>query len=473
MLQKFLLNNFSLIEVLKENEVGKIELLYDKKNRRLCIFKNISSPEIYSKLKKIKNPHIPEFFFLSKNFVIEEYIEGKNLSEVLDSEKISDKKIMSILLQLCECLKILHAEGIIHRDIKPTNLILQGDKIFLIDFGISRLIKDNSESDTNWIGTRGYAPPEQFGFGQTDARSDIYSLGATLNLFQPKSKKLRQIIHKATNFDPDLRFQSVHEILSALQENNFLDKLKNYFIKPQKLEELLQEYLLSFKLSLPKVEDYEFKRKNYTLETKLQYPDDYNYIFANKSDAESAGLKSFNEKIFSRLDDFILQILEQYKARQLKNFLSYELSKQNFYYKTNCEVERRIKTILKKCRLNFTPDLINFNCVPDFEKLQKFSDVKIYLPEVRELVLSLGIFHDCGDYEKYIETRKDRYGIFCFHIDDAVKVLFDNILWAVEFLAKISDNLRDNIHTAITDSYAEKFSQQLKIKAEEIKKFAK
>ena len=261
MLQKFLQNNFTLIEVLKENEVGKVELLYDKKNRRLCIFKNISSPEVYKKLKKINNPHVPEIFYLSKSFVIEEYIEGKNLSEVLDAEKISDEKLIKILIQLCDCLKILHAEKIIHRDIKPSNIILQGDKIFLIDFGISRLVKDNSDSDTKWIGTRGYAPPEQFGFGQTDARSDIYSLGATLNLFQPKSKKLRQIIQKATNFDPALRFQSVEEILAALQENNFIDKVKNYFFKLPNLEELLQKNLLAFELTLPQVEDYQFKKK--------------------------------------------------------------------------------------------------------------------------------------------------------------------------------------------------------------------
>ena len=130
MLQKFLQNNFTLIEVLKENEVGKVELLYDKKNRRLCIFKNISSPEVYKKLKKINNPHVPEIFYLSKSFVIEEYIEGKNLSEVLDAEKISDEKLIKILIQLCDCLKILHAEKIIHRDIKPSNIILQGDKIY-------------------------------------------------------------------------------------------------------------------------------------------------------------------------------------------------------------------------------------------------------------------------------------------------------------------------------------------------------
>jgi len=473
MLQKFLQNNFTLIEVLKENEVGKVSLVYDKKSRRLCVAKNISSPEVYKKLKKIQNPHIPEIFYLSKSFVIEEYIEGKNLSEVLNAEKISDAKIISILIQLCDCLKILHAEKIIHRDIKPSNLILKDDKIYLIDFGISRLVKDNSDSDTKWIGTRGYAPPEQFGFGQTDARSDIYSLGATLNLFQPQSKKLRQIIQKATNFDPAQRFQSVEEILAALQENNFIDKVKNYFFKPPNLEELLQESLLAFELTLPKVEDYQFKKKNYTLETKLQYPDDYNYIFANKADAESAGLKSFNEKIYSRLDEFILQVLEQYKARQLKNFFTFEVSKENFYYKTNCEVERRIESILKKCRLKFNPDLVNFNCLPDLEKLQELSNVEKYLPEVSELVLSLGIFHDCGDYEKYIATRKNQHGIFCFHIDDAVKTFFGDILWAVEFLAKISDNLRDNIHSAIKLSYAEKFSQQLIQKAEEIKKFAK
>ena len=226
MKDKFLQKNFQLIEEWKEN----LSLMYDKINRRLCILKKIRNSEIYLQLKKIDNPYTPKIFFVAENFVIEEFIEGENLSEILEREIFSEEKIISILTQLCECLKILHKNKIIHRDIKPSNIILQGEKIFLTDFGIARKIKNFSESDTEWLGTRGYAPPEQFGFSQTDCRSDIYSLGVTLKLLQPKSDRLKKIIRKATNFNPADRFQSVEEILAELQGKNLVSRLKNFFV---------------------------------------------------------------------------------------------------------------------------------------------------------------------------------------------------------------------------------------------------
>ena len=232
MQEKFLQKNFQLVEDLKEN----VSLMFDKINRRLCIVKKIQNEEIYRQLKKIDNPYTPKIFFVAENFVIEEFIEGENLSEILEREIFSEEKIISILIQLCECLKILHENKIIHRDIKPLNIILNGEKIFLTDFGIAREIKNNLESDTEWLGTRGYAPPEQFGFSQTDCRSDIYSLGVTLKLFQPKSARLQKIIRKATNFNPDDRFQSVDEILAELQGKNLVSRLKNFFVKPKETE---------------------------------------------------------------------------------------------------------------------------------------------------------------------------------------------------------------------------------------------
>lgn len=84
--------------------------------------------------------------------------------------------------QLCQALAPLHRENIVHRDIKPENIVLGADsQVYLIDFGIARFEKAGRSADTTLLGTHGYAAPEQFGFCQSDARADIYSLGVVLN----------------------------------------------------------------------------------------------------------------------------------------------------------------------------------------------------------------------------------------------------------------------------------------------------
>lgn len=475
MIKKFVEKNFQPVEILKEN----ISLMYDKKNHRLCIMKKIraESAEIYLKLKEIQNPHIPQIYHVFENFIIEEHITGRTLSEILDSgEILSDEKIISILTQLCKCLKILHEHGIIHRDIKPSNLILTDDgNLKLIDFGIARQIKEKSFSDTEWLGTRGYAPPEQYGFAQTDCRSDIYAVGATFQLFQPKSARLKKIIAKATNFNPDERFQKVDEILSELQaKNNFFDSLKNLFRKKfdeQSVEEILQEKLLSFEVTLPDVEDYYFRQKNYSLEKKLNYPDDYKYIYDDEQAAFAAGVLSFDEHIYSNLDEYIRKIWAMYEEKQLKNFLTYEVSKENFYHKTNRAVEKQIAEIFSRFGLKEIPkSFLQFECIPDFEKIN-FD----YVQKIRAEVESLNPDKGVAAYADYIETRqtamRNAPKKFAFHIDRAVDVLFKNILWAAEFFTKTSDDLRENLQTIIKKFYLKKFRENLKMKSEEIKKF--
>ncbi|MBR6012922.1 MAG: serine/threonine protein kinase [Selenomonadaceae bacterium] len=475
MIQKFLETNYTLIEKLKEN----VSLIYDKKNRRLCIMKNIraDSIELYKNLKKLKNPYIPQIYHIFEDFIIEEHIAGKNLSEILDcGEILSDEKIFSILRQLCQCLKILHKNKIIHRDIKPSNLILTNDEIIkLIDFGIARQMKENIFSDTEWLGTRGYAPPEQYGFSQTDCRSDIYAVGATLQLFQPKSSRLQKIIRKATNFNPDERFQSVDEILFELQgKNNFLGSLKNLFRKnfdEQNLEEILHEKLLSFKIILPDVEDYYFRKKNYSLAKRLNYPDDYQYIYDDEKSAFIAGALSFDEHIFSKMDEYIKKVWAMYEKRQLKNFCTYEIAKENFYHKTNREVEKQIAEIFSLFDVKDIPkNLLEFKCVPEFEKI-KFD----YVEKVREKIESLHSDKGLEAYLDYVETQKTSMRNvprkYAFHIDKAVDVMFGDILWATEFFTKTSDDLRENIHKIIREHYLKKFREELKNKSEEIKNF--
>ena len=471
MKDKFLQKNFQLIEEWKEN----LSLMFDKINRRLCILKKIRNSEIYLQLKKIDNPYTPKIFFVAENFVIEEFIEGENLSEILERGIFSEEKIISILTQLCECLKILHKNKILHRDIKPSNIILQGEKIFLTDFGIARKIKNISESDTEWLGTRGYAPPEQFGFSQTDCRSDIYSLGVTLKLLQPKSDRLKKIIRKATNFNPADRFQSVDEILAELQGKNLVSRLKNFFVKPKEterkeLEELLQKYFLSFSVKLPTVEEYRFQPKKYSLEKKLKYPDDFHYIYDTEVEADVAGMISFDSNIYAKLDEYIAQVLKMYEDRQLKNFFVYEPSQENFYHKINCEVEKRTEKIFRNLNLKLPLTLKEFTCSPDEINFDAKKYVSAVRTEFEELVKNESLH-----YQIYIRTQKTvrrnsdkKYG---FHINEAADAFFGDILWAIKFFSETSDALRDDIQNLIRENYFWKLNQAFVKKADDIRNY--
>lgn len=210
---EFLSTNFTITQEIKKSSKSKIVLAINKLTNQPCIIKYLhhtTSP--YSELKKLSHNCFPEIYYLYQDenitIIVEEYINGRTFFNILEQqEQLSDDIIKKIIIQLCERLKILHEHNILHRDIKPSNIMLTKDNIVkLIDFDTARLINPDKTYDTEYLGTRGYAPPEQYGFAQTDIRSDIYALGITL-------QKLQKIIKKAIKFDPDRRYQSVNEIL--------------------------------------------------------------------------------------------------------------------------------------------------------------------------------------------------------------------------------------------------------------------
>ncbi|MBQ7122045.1 MAG: serine/threonine protein kinase [Clostridia bacterium] len=184
---------------------------------------------IYNILKNISHPNLPKIYSVrscGKNCeVIEEYINGTTVADILKCGLYTEDGVRSIIKSVCSALDTLHSLNIIHRDIKPENIMIDscGD-VKLIDFDAARIFKSYQPQDTSFIGTAGFAAPEQYGINQTDCRSDIFALGILMNVMltgeHPSKKlcdgKLGKVIETCINIDPNKRYSNVRELVSKL-----------------------------------------------------------------------------------------------------------------------------------------------------------------------------------------------------------------------------------------------------------------
>jgi predicted Ser/Thr protein kinase len=196
-------------------------------------------------LAYLNHPNLPKvsdyFTELSKHYIVMEFVEGQTLEDYLSRRggSVSEAEARGWAAQLCDVLGYLHRQQppVIFRDLKPANVMLtpQG-QLKLIDFGIARFFKAGKPGDTLVMGTPGYAAPEQHGQGQTDARSDVYSLGVLLHhlltgydpaatpfalppvrqLNPQVSPAMAQVITRAIEVHPAQRFPTVDALCQAL-----------------------------------------------------------------------------------------------------------------------------------------------------------------------------------------------------------------------------------------------------------------
>ncbi len=203
----------------------------------------------------LANPNIVNVFDVGEDngnyYIVMELVEGITLKEYISKKgKLSVREATSIAIQVCMGLAAAHAQGIVHRDVKPQNIIISTDgKVKVTDFGIARAASSNTIS-SNAMGSVHYSSPEQVRGGYSDSRSDIYSLGITLyemvtgrvpfdgettvaiaikhlqDEMDPPSRytpelpyALEQIIYKCTQKSVDRRYQTMNDVIADLKKS--------------------------------------------------------------------------------------------------------------------------------------------------------------------------------------------------------------------------------------------------------------
>jgi serine/threonine protein kinase/uncharacterized protein YggT (Ycf19 family) len=237
---------FQATRVVAIKEMSDANLGPSERERALVDFRREAN--LLVQLNHSNLPQVSDFFEEGmKAYLVMEFIEGKTLEQVLEDARgpLDEALVMGWALQLCSVLQYLHSRQppIIFRDMKPSNVMVTGDnRLKLIDFGIARIFKRSAAKDTTLLGSQGYAPLEQYGRGQSDPRSDIYALGATMyhlltgsvpadapsrrvnpHVFltprqfnQRISQATEEIVLMAMEQDPDERFQSAEAMQKAI-----------------------------------------------------------------------------------------------------------------------------------------------------------------------------------------------------------------------------------------------------------------
>ncbi len=226
---KNLLSTYSLVSVLSKKNGCKVLRLRNKTTEQDLILRSFPRHlDAYELLCGIRCENLPEIYdafdVADGQIVLEEYIDGITVAQVMQTGKYHYWGAKKVLTGVCNALTVLHDRSIIHRDVKPENVMIdKNGRVVLIDFNASR--KDShSGKDTVIMGTVGYASPEQLGLSQSDARTDIYAAGVLLNVMltgrHPTESFARghagRIVRKCTALNPNDRYQSADDLSAKI-----------------------------------------------------------------------------------------------------------------------------------------------------------------------------------------------------------------------------------------------------------------
>ena len=216
------------------NEKHGVWLVRHKVSGCFFVLKELSvyNREVFSRLMREPVPGVPRVYGVYESdgvlTVIEQFINGRTLRNILDEQgKLTRSEALHVAKQTALILCRLHSlePPVIHRDVKPSNIMITGKgTVALIDYDAAKYYNAEAESDTECIGTNGYAAPEQYGFKAVSPETDIYALGVVLSemLTGDRKKKydeddaIASVIKKCTKMDSGDRFPSAAALLKAL-----------------------------------------------------------------------------------------------------------------------------------------------------------------------------------------------------------------------------------------------------------------
>ncbi len=208
----------SFLKVLYHLKRSGQSIVIDETTDRLYLQKCLDhyDRKVYEYLKAHPCPQTPGIRLIweedGKLFLTEELIAGDSLETCLEKNSLTEEEKRVILEDVCRALIFLHRADppLIHRDVKASNIMVTREKRgVLIDFDVSKLYKEGKTEDTTLYGTTGTAAPEQYGFGQSDARTDIFALGKLIGRLFPENPSWEKVAEKASSFHPRDRYASV------------------------------------------------------------------------------------------------------------------------------------------------------------------------------------------------------------------------------------------------------------------------
>lgn len=217
-----------------------------------CVKRDVRNVDVYKTLDLNQISGVPPIIKIDGKTVYYQFINGMTLREYLQVHgKMSGEPLTKFIFRLANILEELKKINVVHKDLKPENIVVSHNDIYLIDFDVSRL-SNPKEEDTTLFGTRGYASPEHFGYSSTSFKSDMFSLGRVIEEVD-EHFQYRNITSKCTEIDPVNRYNSYKELIMELNKkelkcSSFEENIKekNYELKAAYSKKMIMIYSIMY-----------------------------------------------------------------------------------------------------------------------------------------------------------------------------------------------------------------------------------